>query len=113
MCAGTRERVKADFYKTRINQEWERKPYDVLSELSNVCAASIPSEKKIIQQAKREWKTPVAQCSLEIHPAAHNEEGTLQVEVCHKNCISQQEWSSNWLGNVMSFQGYKQAVLNL
>ena len=89
MRAGTRRRMKAEFYMDKLKQEWDRKPYAVLHELSNVCAASAPSEKKRIQQAKRGWDTPLAQCRLEILPAAHDEEGILQAEVCHHVSSSQ------------------------
>ena len=65
----------------RTREDWKKKPRLVLMELSRACSATAPGEKKRLQQAERSWKTPIAQCSLEILPAASDEEGTLQVKV--------------------------------
>ena len=83
MSAGTRRRVEADNHMYGVNKEWKCKSVAVLSELSDVCGARIPGEKKRIQAARRPWKTPKAQCSLEILPAAIEGEGILRVEVRH------------------------------
>ena len=67
--AGTMQRLKADKYMAKMKQEWSRKLMEVLSELSSACAASNPSEKEEIGHSVSRFKTPDAQCSLQMLPA--------------------------------------------
>ena len=82
-CAGTKQRLKSDYNLARIQAEWDRKRERALTELSDACEAYVPSDKKKIEKVNRgTWKSPIAQCRLDILPAARDGEGILQIEVC-------------------------------
>ena len=72
-----------------VKEEWRSKPSAVVRELADVCRASNPSEQKRIRQKKHVFHMPVAQCHLDILPAASDGEGTLQVEARPYKPISQ------------------------
>lgn len=87
--------------------EWKAKPTAILSELSRACCASVPGEKKRIQDRGSPWRSPVAQCKLAILPGASKDEGTLQVEVCLKLIFSNWTLPSNIAAHIR-FEGHRQ-----